>query len=103
MITYFVDQEYLYKNKKIIEDFLNEGKVVVFCGHLFRKWLPGCSLFIPKKINSYKDYLVQSVPGSPLFEGVEVEDMVSAYIVYPDRKVTFYATTSYIADIAPLI
>lgn len=76
MITYFVDQEYLYKNKKIIEDFLNEGKVVVFCGHLFRKWLPGCSLFIPKKINSYKDYLVQSVPGSPLFEGVEVEDMV---------------------------
>ena len=34
---------------------------------------------------------------------VEVEDMVSAYIVYPDRKVTFYATTSYIADIAPLI
>ena len=76
MITYFVDQEYLYKNKKIIEDFLNEGKVVVFCGHLFRKWLPGCSLFMPKKINSYKDYLVQSVPGSPLFEGVEVEDMV---------------------------
>ena len=76
MITYFVDQEYLYKNKKIIEDFLNEGKVAVFCGHLFRKWLPGCSLFMPKKINSYKDYLVQSVPGSPLFEGVEVEDMV---------------------------
>ena len=76
MITYFVDQEYLYKNKKIIEDFLNEGQVVVFCGHLFRKWLPGCSLFITKKINSYKDYLVQSVPGSPLFEGVEVEDMV---------------------------
>ena len=31
---------------------------------------------MPKKINIYKDYLVQSVPGSPLFEGVEVEDMV---------------------------
>ena len=29
VITYFVDQEYLYKHKQIIEDFLNEGKVVV--------------------------------------------------------------------------
>ncbi len=76
LITYFVDQEYLYKHKQIIENFLNEGKVVVFCGHLFRQWLPGCSLFMPKKINSYKDYLVQAVPGSPLFDGVEIEDMV---------------------------
>ncbi len=76
MITYFVDQEYLYKHKEIIENFLNEGKVVLFCGHLFRQWLPGCSLFMPKKINGYKDYLVQAVPGAPLFDGVEIEDMV---------------------------
>lgn len=77
LIDYFVDQEYLYKNKKIIENFLSEGKVVVFCGHLFRQWLPGCSLFMPKKINGYKDYLVQAVPGAPLFDGVEIDDMVS--------------------------
>ena len=76
MITYFVDQEYLYKHKQIIENFLNEGKVVVFCGHLFRQWLPGCSLFMPKKLNTYKDYLVQTIPGASLFEGVEVDDMV---------------------------
>ena len=76
MITYFVDQEFLYKHKKLIEDFLNEGKAVVFCGHLFRPWLPGCSLFMPKKINSYKDYYVQAVSGAPLFNGVEMEDMV---------------------------
>ena len=76
MITYFVDQEYLYKHKQIIENFLSEGKVVVFCGHLFRQWLPGCSLFMPKKLNSYNDYLVQTVPGASLFDGVEVEDMV---------------------------
>lgn len=77
LIDYFLDQEYLYKNKKIIENFLSEGKVVVFCGHLFRQWLPGCSLFMPKKINGYKDYLVQAVPGAPLFDGVEIDDMVS--------------------------
>ena len=76
MITYFVDQEYLYKHKQIIEDFLNAGKVVIFCGHLFRQWLPGCSLFMPKTIHNYKDYYVQAVPGAPLFEGVEMEDMV---------------------------
>lgn len=76
MITYFVDQEYLYKHKHIIEDFLSKGNVVVFCGHLFRQWLPGCSLFMPKKINNYKDYLVNTVPGAHLFDGVKIEDMV---------------------------
>lgn len=75
-ITEFVDQEYLLNHKEVISQFLNNGKVVVFCGHLFRDWLPGCSLMMPKKINSYKDYYVQPVPGAPLFEGVEVEDMV---------------------------
>ena len=76
LITYFADQEYLYKNKKIIENFLNEGKVVMFCGHLFRQWLPGCSLFMPKRINGYKDYFVKTIPNSPLFNDVKIEDMV---------------------------
>ena len=76
LITYFTDQEYLYKHKHIIENFLNEGKVIVFCGHLFRKWLPGCSLFMPKKLNSYQDYFVKTIPGAPLFDSVEIEDMV---------------------------
>ncbi|MBO0998399.1 phosphate starvation-inducible protein PhoH [Bacillus sp. SD075] len=75
-ITEFVDQEYLLNHKEVISDFLNNGNVVVFCGHLFRDWLPGCSLMMPTKINSYKDYYVQPVPGAPLFEGVAVEDMV---------------------------
>ena len=76
LVTDFIDQEYLYKHKQMIENFLNEGKIVVFCGHLFRHWLPGCSFLMPKKINSFKDYFVQTIPGSPLFDGVEVEDMV---------------------------
>ncbi|MFJ7467318.1 phosphate starvation-inducible protein PhoH [Peribacillus frigoritolerans] len=75
-ITEFVDQEYLLNHKEVISQFLNNGKVVVFCGHLFRNWLPGCSLMMPMRINSYKDYYVQPVPDASLFEGVEVEDMV---------------------------
>ena len=76
LITYFVDQEYLYKHKDIIENFLNEGKVVMFCGHLFRKWLPGCSLFMPQKINTYKDYFLKVVEGASLFNGVDPNDMI---------------------------
>lgn len=76
LITYFIDQEHLYKHKDIIENFLNEGKVVIFSGHLFRNWLPGASLFMPKKINTYKDYFVQAIPSAPLFNGVKMEDMV---------------------------
>lgn len=77
IITYFIDQEYLYKHKQIIENFLSEGKIVIFCGHLFRKWLPGCSLFMPKKLNSYKDYLVKVPSESTIFKNVEVDDMVA--------------------------
>lgn len=36
-----VDQEWLYQQRKLVEDFLDTGRVVVFCGHLFRQWLPG--------------------------------------------------------------
>lgn len=75
-ITYFVDQEYLLKHKEIIARFLDDGKVVVFCGHLFRKWLPGASPMMPKEIKSYHDYRVQPVEGAPLFEDVKVEDIV---------------------------
>lgn len=75
-ITDFVDQEYLYKQKDVIANFLAEGKAVLFCGHLFRKWLPGCTPLMPKKINSYVDYMVKHVPGAPLFQDVEVDDMV---------------------------
>ncbi|MDV4151816.1 hypothetical protein R0131_13390 [Clostridium sp. AL.422] len=101
LIDYFADQEYLYKHKDIIENFLNDGKVIVFCGHLFRKWLPGCSLFMPKKLNNYKDYLVETVPGSPLFDGVEIEDMVfnkgvagffARGYYYPPEKAEVYLT-----------
>ena len=31
---------------------------------------------MPKRLNSHKDYLVQAIPGTPLFNGVEVDDMV---------------------------
>lgn len=90
VITYFIDQEYLYKHKNLIEKFLDEGKVVVFCGHLFRAFLPGCSFFMPKKINSYKDYIVEIKEGSPIFKGVDIDDMV-----YNKKVAGFFARGYY--------
>lgn len=76
VVTDFADQEYLYKHKEKIEQFLNDGKIVVFCGHLFREWLPGCMPMMPKKIRGHQDYLVKVPENSPIFNGVKVEDMV---------------------------
>ncbi len=36
-------------------------------------------------------------------ETIEVEDTVAAYIIYPTVKACLYATTSYVADVPPII
>lgn len=76
LINDFADQEYLFTQKEKIAQFLQQGNIVLFCGHLFREWLPGCMPMMPKKINSYQDYFVSTPEGSAIFEGVEMKDMV---------------------------
>ena len=76
LITDFADQEFLLEQKAKIEAFLQQGNTVLFCGHLFREWLPGCMPMMPKKITNYKDYFVTVPEHSPIFKGVEPEDMV---------------------------
>ncbi len=70
-----VDQEWLHLHREVIEAFLNEGRVVVFSGHLFRPWLPGASSFVPKRISSFRDYTVKVVKPHPVFAGVKPEDL----------------------------
>lgn len=70
-----IDQEFLLKEKDLIRRFLDSGKVLVFCGHLFRPWLPGGSNFVPRTINSYQDYMVSVHQPHPIFEGVKPDDM----------------------------
>jgi hypothetical protein len=71
-----IDQEFLYLKRHIIRKFLDNKKVIVFNGHLFRRWLPNTANFVPKKIKSFKDYYVRIIKDHPIFEGVSENDLI---------------------------
>ncbi len=73
----FVDQEFLYGKRHIIEQFLNSKKIVCFFGNLITKFLPGQQLFIPKEIRGHWDYNISIAKPHPIFEGVLEDDMTT--------------------------
>lgn len=75
VITDFIDQEYLFEQKHIIEQFLNDGKIVLACTHIFRNWLPGVNPFMPKIIYKHTDYEMTVVNEHPLFQGVNMHEL----------------------------
>lgn len=75
LITEFVDQELLYQHRQEILDFLNNQKLVIFCGHLFRDFIPGATLFMPKPIRSHQDYELQIMPKSDIFKSVSIDEL----------------------------
>jgi hypothetical protein len=75
IINGLIDQEFLTKEKHRIQAFLDQGKVLIFGGHLFRPWLPGGSNFIPKTIRSHSDYAITFNKPHPIFEGIEADDL----------------------------
>lgn len=75
VITGFSDQDFLYKERHAIREFLEDRKVVVFCGNLVTNWLPGGKPFIAKDIKRFSDYRVRKVIDHPIFRGVEEDDM----------------------------
>jgi hypothetical protein len=68
------DEELLYREKKIIEDFLDQGKVVCSFVHNFRPWLPGNTLWMKSDLN-LKEHRVVYKKAHPIFEGVDVYDL----------------------------
>ena len=75
VVTDFIDQEHLYEQKQVIEDFLNEGKIVVANTHIFRPWLPGVGLFMPKEIKKHSDYLMESAHDNTFYKGVDMMEL----------------------------
>ena len=74
VIDEFVDQEYMTLCKDKIQAFLDQGNILLFQGHLFRHWIPGASLFVPKMIRHHSDYQI-TVLDHPIFEGVLSDDL----------------------------
>lgn len=93
IVSNFADQENLYMHKNVVEEFLSEGKIVAFFGHLFRAWLPGASLFMPEKIKHFSDYNLYPEKNSAIFNGVLTEDMT-----FKKGVAGFFARGYYHAD-----
>lgn len=70
IIEGMIDQEHLHHHRHVIDHYLAAGGVVVFSGQLFRPWLPGCGLFLPKEIRSHHDYEINVVTPHPIFGGL---------------------------------
>jgi hypothetical protein len=70
------DQEHLWRHAAKIRAFLDAGRVVVFSGMLFRPWLPGAGMFVPKAVSSHHDYFLRQVAPCLIFDGIEIEDLV---------------------------
>jgi hypothetical protein len=79
LVAGMVDQEYLMTCRDTVARFLGRGRVVVFCGHLFRPWLPGCPPFVPAAIATVGDYAVHveeaPLERIPVFASVDPDDL----------------------------
>lgn len=75
VVTDFIDQEYLYEQRQVIMDFLNAGNIVLACTHIFRAWLPGTNLFMPKEIRTHADYEMIVVKEDSFFAGVDMNEL----------------------------
>ena len=71
-----VDQVYLARHADRIRAFLDAGRVLIFSGMLFQSWLPGGGAYHPKTIHSYRDYFLHVVTPHPIFDGIEMDDLV---------------------------
>ncbi|MBW3556102.1 MAG: phosphate starvation-inducible protein PhoH [Actinobacteria bacterium] len=75
VVTAMADQEFLWAQRRSVARFLDDGKVVIFCGHLLRPWLPGCGPFVPAPIASFRDYAVRLTEPRTIFAGVDADDL----------------------------
>ncbi len=75
VVTGMADQEFLWAHRRLVARFLDDAKVVVFCGHLLRPWLPGCAPFVPAPIATFRDYAVRLTEPRTIFAGVDADDL----------------------------
>ena len=116
IVTNFVEEAFLLEHKEIIENYLNDGGVLLSQTENFLPWLPGCGNWMRSPI-SLKDREIRlTEPVHPMFAGIDpydlnykkgvrgffsrgyleapehseviVEDQAGKAIIYIDRKTT---------------
>jgi hypothetical protein len=75
IVTSTADQEHLARHRGVIRSFLEDGRVVIFGGHLHRDWLPGASPFVPLTGRSPESYRVAQVADHPIFRGIGLDEL----------------------------
>lgn len=75
-----VDQELLHRERAKVRRFLDDGKVVVFSGQLFRDWLPGAGACAPVALDRVGGIRALSVAPHPLFDGLGPDDLGSVFV-----------------------
>jgi len=75
ILTAGADQVFLERNEPVVAGFLERGGVVAWSGQLYRPWLPGAGMFVPKDIRSFRDYQIHFVTPHPIFAGVDPADL----------------------------
>jgi hypothetical protein len=74
IVPRITDEEFLYREKKVVEDFLSRGKVLCSFVQNFRPWLPGNTLWRKTNLNLKEHRVVFKQP-HPIFEGVDAYDL----------------------------
>lgn len=77
IIAGMVDQDFLEEEKHLIEQFLQDGKLLCFFGNLVTGWIPGQQPYEVQEIRWHGDYDLTIEKEHPIFEGVKVEEMTS--------------------------
>ena len=77
IIAGMVDQDFLAEEKHLIEQFLQDGKLLCFFGNLITGWIPGQQPYEVQEIRWHGDYDLTIEKDHPIFDGVKVEEMTS--------------------------
>ena len=74
-----VDQEFLYKHRQVLKDFIDLGNVVVFSGDLDKSWLPGSAASLPISAREGEKIKV-TFSDHPLLPGIDPYDVGNYFV-----------------------
>lgn len=75
IVTNFVEEAFLLEHKETIENYLNDGGVILSQTENFLPWLPGCGNWMRSPI-SLKDREIRlTEPVHPMFSGIDPYDL----------------------------